>query len=145
MTDLLMETLKAGTGAEAKTGERVTVHYVGTLTDGKKFDSSRDRGQGFRFTLGRGEVIQGWDRGVAGMRGSRRLYALATGLSTARAYARARKDTEPVALSSAAPTDRPSWALRPSAYDLWKRHQLTRAPCSVRPAIYGPSDARTRD
>jgi FKBP-type peptidyl-prolyl cis-trans isomerase FkpA len=68
MTDLVMETLKVGTGGEAKTGERVTVHYVGTLTDGKKFDSSRDRGQGFRFTLGGGEVIQGWDRGVAGMR-----------------------------------------------------------------------------
>jgi FKBP-type peptidyl-prolyl cis-trans isomerase len=68
MTDLLMETLKPGDGTEAKTGQRVTVHYVGTLTDGKKFDSSRDRNQGFQFTLGRGEVIQGWDRGVAGMR-----------------------------------------------------------------------------
>ena len=46
----------------------MNVHYVGTLTDGTKFDSSRDRGQGFRFTLGRGEVIQGWDQGVAGMK-----------------------------------------------------------------------------
>ena len=68
MADLVVETLKAGEGAEAKAGERVTVHYVGTLTDGKKFDSSRDRGKGFKFTLGRGEVIQGWDKGVAGMR-----------------------------------------------------------------------------
>jgi FKBP-type peptidyl-prolyl cis-trans isomerase FkpA len=68
MGDLVMETMRAGTGAEAKTGDRVTVHYVGSLTDGKKFDSSRDRGQGFKFTLGRGEVIQGWDTGVAGMR-----------------------------------------------------------------------------
>jgi FKBP-type peptidyl-prolyl cis-trans isomerase FkpA len=68
MGDLLMETMRAGTGAEAKTGDRVTVHYVGSLTSGKKFDSSRDRGQGFKFTLGRGEVIQGWDNGVAGMR-----------------------------------------------------------------------------
>jgi FKBP-type peptidyl-prolyl cis-trans isomerase FkpA len=68
MGGLLMETMRAGTGAEAKTGDRVTVHYVGSLTSGKKFDSSRDRGQGFKFTLGRGEVIQGWDNGVAGMR-----------------------------------------------------------------------------
>ncbi len=68
MGDLQMETLKPGTGAEAKTGQRVTVHYVGTLTDGKKFDSSRDRGRGFTFTLGKGEVIKGWDQGVAGMK-----------------------------------------------------------------------------
>jgi FKBP-type peptidyl-prolyl cis-trans isomerase len=66
--DLQIEILRAGTGAEAKAGNRVTVHYVGTLTDGKKFDSSRDRGQGFKFTLGKGEVIQGWDKGVAGMK-----------------------------------------------------------------------------
>ena len=66
--ELKMETLKEGAGAEAKAGSTVTVHYVGTLTDGKKFDSSRDRGKGFSFRLGAGEVIKGWDQGVAGMK-----------------------------------------------------------------------------
>ena len=65
---LVIEDLKVGDGAEAKSGQSVTVHYVGTLTDGKKFDSSRDRGQGFSFPLGGGRVIKGWDQGVAGMK-----------------------------------------------------------------------------
>jgi FKBP-type peptidyl-prolyl cis-trans isomerase len=68
MDELKSEVLRPGQGAEAKTGDEVTVHYVGTLTNGTKFDSSRDRGNGFRFRLGRGDVIQGWDQGVAGMR-----------------------------------------------------------------------------
>jgi len=66
--DLQIEEIKQGTGAEATAGQRVTVHYVGTLTNGSKFDSSRDRGKGFSFDLGRGQVIKGWDRGVAGMK-----------------------------------------------------------------------------
>ncbi len=65
---LKVDDMKVGTGAEATAGKTVTVHYVGTLTDGSKFDSSRDRNQGFTFRLGAGQVIQGWDKGVAGMK-----------------------------------------------------------------------------
>ncbi len=57
-----------GTGEEAVAGKVVTVHYTGTLTDGTKFDSSVDRGQPFRFILGAGQVIQGWEQGFAGMK-----------------------------------------------------------------------------
>ncbi len=63
-----IETLKAGTGDEAKTGDTVTVHYTGTLTDGKKFDSSRDRGEPFDVTLGQKRVIAGWEEGLLGMK-----------------------------------------------------------------------------
>jgi len=72
---LQIEDLTVGTGAEAKKGSNVSVHYTGWLTDGKKFDSSKDHGQPFSFALGRGQVIQGWDDGVAGMKvgGKRKL------------------------------------------------------------------------
>jgi FKBP-type peptidyl-prolyl cis-trans isomerase len=72
---LKIEDQVVGTGAEAVKGKQVMVHYTGWLTDGKKFDSSKDRGQPFHFALGRGQVIQGWDDGVAGMKvgGKRKL------------------------------------------------------------------------
>ena len=62
-----------GTGASPKTGDNVKVHYTGFLVDGKKFDSSVDRGSPFSFTIGHGQVIRGWDEGVASMKvGGRR-------------------------------------------------------------------------
>lgn len=66
---------KVGTGQEAKNGDTVTVNYIGTLTNGKKFDSSYDRNEPFSFTLGAGQVIKGWDLGVVGMKvgGKRKL------------------------------------------------------------------------
>lgn len=72
---LIIEELVTGDGAEAATGQEVTVHYTGWLTDGKKFDSSKDRDDPFVFPLGGGRVIRGWDEGVQGMKvgGKRKL------------------------------------------------------------------------
>jgi hypothetical protein len=74
-TELGITDVVVGTGAEAKAGDTVTVHYTGTFIDGTKFDSSVDRGQPFDFQLGAGMVIAGWDQGVAGMKvgGKRKL------------------------------------------------------------------------
>jgi FKBP-type peptidyl-prolyl cis-trans isomerase len=63
-----IETLKDGTGDGAKDGDTLVVHYTGTLTDGKKFDSSKDRGQPFPVTLGQRRVIAGWEQGLQGMK-----------------------------------------------------------------------------
>jgi len=73
---LKYDDLQVGTGAVAKAGDHVTVQYTGWLQDGTKFDSSKDRNQPFDFTLGAGQVIKGWDEGVAGMKvgGKRKLY-----------------------------------------------------------------------
>ena len=72
---LKIEDLIQGQGAEAVSGKTVSVHYTGTLTNGSKFDSSLDRGSPFSFALGAGQVIKGWDQGVAGMKvgGKRKL------------------------------------------------------------------------
>ncbi len=63
-----VERITSGTGPAPKHGDTVTVHYTGWLTDGTKFDSSVDRAEPFSFVLGTGQVISGWDQGVAGMR-----------------------------------------------------------------------------
>ena len=76
MTELKIEDSVVGGGTEAKAGDSVTVHYVGSLTNGTVFDASKNHGNdGFTFTLGAGQVIKGWDMGVAGMKvgGKRKL------------------------------------------------------------------------
>jgi FKBP-type peptidyl-prolyl cis-trans isomerase len=73
--------IRVGTGEVAKEGSRVRVHYTGWLTNGKKFDSSVDAGQPFDFRIGNGEVIKGWEEGVAGMRvGGKRQLRIPPGL-----------------------------------------------------------------
>ena len=72
---LQFEELVVGSGNAATAGQKVSVHYTGWLTNGTKFDSSKDRGEPFIFPLGKGHVIRGWDEGVAGMKvgGKRKL------------------------------------------------------------------------
>jgi peptidylprolyl isomerase/FKBP-type peptidyl-prolyl cis-trans isomerase FkpA len=74
-SELIIEDVVIGEGDEANAGREVTVHYTGWLTDGTKFDSSKDRSQPFSFPLGAGHVIKGWDEGVQGMKvgGKRKL------------------------------------------------------------------------
>ena len=73
--NLVIEDLTVGSGGVAGPGHKVKVHYTGWLTNGKKFDSSKDRNDPFVFSLGAGEVIRGWDQGVQGMQvgGKRKL------------------------------------------------------------------------
>lgn len=74
-SQLKIENIKVGEGPEVTGGEYVTIHYTGTLEDGSKFDSSYDRGTPFKTRIGVGEVIEGWDMGVVGMKvgGKRKL------------------------------------------------------------------------
>jgi hypothetical protein len=78
---LNIEILKEGEGKEAEVGDEVSVHYTGTLIDGTKFDSSYDRGEPFTFVLGIGQVIDGWDQGIVGMKvGEQRVLEIPSGL-----------------------------------------------------------------
>ena len=78
---LQYQDVTAGNGAEARDGQLAVVHYTGWLTDGTKFDSSRDRGEPFSFPIGAGQVIPGWDEGVAGMKvGGRRKLVIPANL-----------------------------------------------------------------
>ncbi len=79
---LTIEILQEGSGEQVKDGDKLAVHYTGTLEDGTKFDSSLDRGAPFEFVLGQGQVIQGWDKGLLGMKiGEKRKLIIAPELA----------------------------------------------------------------
>lgn len=74
---LVVQDVVVGTGAEAMAGQKLQVHYIGRLQNGQVFDSSRERGQAFTFTLGVGDVIRGWDQGLPGMKvGGKRVLVI---------------------------------------------------------------------
>lgn len=74
---LVIDDVIIGNGDEVKNGDKVTVHYIGTLPDGTKFDSSYDRGEPFFFTVGKGAVIEGWEKGLIGMKvGGKRILVI---------------------------------------------------------------------
>ncbi len=90
-----IEEIIAGEGKVAEAGQRVTVHYTGRLTDGSKFDSSKDRNDPFEFWLGKGQVIRGWDEGVQGMKvGGTRKLTIPPQLGLWRARSRRRNPAE---------------------------------------------------
>lgn len=82
MEEIKIETIVEGEGEVSKKGDKLTVHYTGTLEDGTKFDSSLDRGTPFEFNLGLGQVIQGWEKGMEGMKvGEKRKLTIPSGLA----------------------------------------------------------------
>jgi FKBP-type peptidyl-prolyl cis-trans isomerase len=82
MEEIKIEILKEGEGDVSKKGDKLTVHYIGTLEDGTKFDSSVDRGTPFEFNLGSGQVIQGWEQGMEGMKiGEKRKLTIPSNLA----------------------------------------------------------------
>jgi FKBP-type peptidyl-prolyl cis-trans isomerase len=75
--DLVIDDVRIGTGSEVKSGDTVSVHYIGTTQDGVKFDSSYDRSEPFSFTVGAGKVIAGWEKGLIGMKiGGQRILVI---------------------------------------------------------------------
>ncbi|MFA5895027.1 MAG: FKBP-type peptidyl-prolyl cis-trans isomerase [Candidatus Shapirobacteria bacterium] len=77
ITKLKIEDSLVGTGASVKSGDTITIHYLGTLMDGTKFDSSYDRGQPFETQIGVGMLIEGWDKGIPGMKiGGKRILTI---------------------------------------------------------------------